>query len=273
LPVLDARAAGWPRAKKLHRKNEACGSGLCCTLFSGSAIRVSLATKQERRLMKKTLLALLLAAPLTAWSSLITVNSFSNIQYWTGAGTNSAALVLEFGGPSTPASVAWGYRWNGPSTAASMLFALAGTITVTGTTAPSPLAGSDPRLSVDASFFSGFGGYFVNTIAYNQSGLPAPWTQATRLIEDAYFVDGTYPTLYSLNSAGLWGGSFAQAQVGMSDISLTNGVWIGFVQSDGAADPRTFAQPVAAVPEPGTAALLVLGGACAVLWRKLAVQS
>ena len=223
--------------------------------------------------MKKILMALLLAAPCTSWSSLITVTNFNNVQYWAGTGTNSAALVLEFGGLSTPASVAWGYRWNGSSTAASMLFALAGTITVTGASAPSPLAGSDPRLSVDASFFSGFGGYFVNTISYNQSGLPAPWSQTTGVIEDAYFVDGTYPSLYSLNSAGLWGGSFAQAQVGMSDISLTNGVWIAFVQSDGAADPRTFAQPVAAVPEPGTAALLVLGAACAFLWRKLKTQS
>ena len=223
--------------------------------------------------MKKTLLALLLAAPLTAWSSLITVNSFTNIQYWTGTGTNSAALVLEFGAPTTPASVAWGYRWNGSSTAASMLFALAGTITVTGTNAPLPLAGSDPRLLVDAIFFPAFGGYFVNTISYNQNGLPAPWTQTVRLIEDGYFVDGTYPTLYSLNSAGLWGASFAQAQVGMSDILLTNGVWIGFVQSDGAADPRIFAQPVAAVPEPQTIALLVLGAASAFLWRKLTAQS
>jgi len=223
--------------------------------------------------MKKTLLALLLAAPLTSWSSLITVNSFGDIQYWTGTGTNSAALILEFGGPSTPVSVAWGYRWNGSSTAASMLFALAGTITVTGTNAPSPLTGSDPRLSVDASFFSEYGGYFVNTISYDQSGLPVPWSQTTRVIEDAYFVDGTYPTLYSLSSAGLWGGSFAQAQVGMSEISLTNGVWIGFVQSDGAEDPRTFAQPVAAVPEPRTAALLVLGAACALLCRKLTSHS
>jgi hypothetical protein len=222
--------------------------------------------------MRKHLLALLIAAPLTSWSQLITVNSFTNIQYWTGSGTNSAALVLEFGGPSIPASVAWGYRWNGSSaTAATLLFSLAGTIT--GTSAPAPLLGSDPRLSVDVSFFPDYGGYFVNTISYNQSGLPAPWTQAMRLIEDAYFVDKTYPTLYSLNSVGLWGASFAQAQVGMSDIPLTNGVWIGFVQSDGADDPRTFAQPVAAVPEPRTSALLVLGAACAFLWRKLTAQS
>jgi hypothetical protein len=157
-----------------------------------------------------------------------------------------------------------------------MLFALAGTITVTGTNAPSPLAGSDPRLSVDASFFSGFGGYFVNSINYNQIGLPIPWTPVVRAIQNKYdpeLGEGPYPTLYSLNSGGLWGSSFVQAQVGMSDLSLTNGVWIAFVQSDGADDPRVFVQPVAAVPEPGTVALLALGAACTVLWRKLTIRS
>jgi len=213
--------------------------------------------------MRNTILALLFAAPLTAWSSLITVNSFSNVQYWTGSGTNSAALVLEFDNSATPASIAWGYRWNGSATASSMLFALAGTIT--GTSAPSPLLGSDSRLAVDVSFFSGFGGYFVNTISYNQVGLPSPWTQSLRLIKDDYFGDGTYPTLYSLNNSGTWNSSFVQAQVGMSTLALSNGMWVGFVQSDGASDPRTFAQPVAAVPEPGTAALIAFGAALAAL--------
>lgn len=223
---------------------------------SGSLLPI----KQERQLMRKYLLALLIAAPPTLWSQLITVSSLNNIQYWTGSGTNSAALVLQFGASATPASIAWGYRWNGTSaTAATMLFSLAGTIT--GSSAPAPLLGADPRLSVDVSFFSGFGGYFVNTISYNQSGLPAPWGQVSRTIKDDYFGDGTYPTLYSLNSTGLWNSSFALAQVGMSQMVLTNGAWIGFVQSDGAADPFAFAQPVAAVPEPTSLALLGAGGA------------
>lgn len=211
--------------------------------------------------MRKILLALLLAVPLTSWSQLITVTNLDNIQYWTGTGTNRAALVLEFGDLATPTSIAWGYRWNGSRNASSLLFALAGTIT--GSNAPSPLAGADARLSVDVSFFAEYGGYFVNTISYAQSGLPAPWTQTTRVIQDDYFGDGSYPTLYSLNSTGPWGNSFVQAQVGMSDLSISNGMWIGFVQSDGADDPRIFAQPVAAVPEPRTLALLVL--ACGLL--------
>ncbi|MFM8457592.1 MAG: hypothetical protein ACKOB0_01405 [Chthoniobacterales bacterium] len=172
--------------------------------------------------MKKLLLALLAAAPCTAWSSLITVNSFTNIQFWTGSGTNRAALVLDFGSPETPSSIAWGYRWNGATnTAATMLFSLAGTIT--GASAPAPLLGSDPRLSVDVSFFPGYGGYFVNTITYNQVGLPSPWTQTSRQIKDDYFFDGTYPTFYTLNGTGTWtGAGFALANVGMSDTPLLN---------------------------------------------------
>ena len=119
--------------------------------------------------------------------------------------------------------------------------------------------GADPRLSVDVSFFSSFGGYFVNSIAYNQVGLPSPWTQSVRLIQDDYFGDGTYPTLYSLNGAGIWSASLLQAQVGMSTLALSNGMWVGFVQSDGASDPRSFVQPAAAVPEPGIVGLLALG--------------
>ena len=213
--------------------------------------------------MRKILLALLIAAPCTAWPQLITVSSLSDIQYWNGSGTNRAGLVLEFGDAATPTSIAWGYRWNGPSSAASALFALAGTIT--GSSAPSPLLGADPRLSVDVSFFPDYGGYFVNSMSYNQVGLSAPWTQNARLIQDNYFGDGTYPTLYSLNSTpGVWANSFTLAEVGMSDLSLSNGMWIGFVQSEG-VDPLVFAQPVAAVPEPRTWALLAAGATIVLL--------
>ncbi|MBU3666646.1 MAG: PEP-CTERM sorting domain-containing protein [Chthoniobacterales bacterium] len=206
--------------------------------------------------MRKIVLVLLFAAPLTSWSQLITVSSFDDIQYWAGSGTNRAALVLEFSNAVTPSSIAWGYQWNGISTADSMLFALAGAIT--GSNAPSPLAGSDMRLSVDVSFFANPRGYFVNTIRYDQNGLPSPWSQSIRFIQNNYFGDGTYPTIYSLDSTGLWSSSFTQAQVGMSDLVLSDGMWVGFAQSDGIADPRAFAQAVAAVPEPSSLALLVL---------------
>lgn len=203
--------------------------------------------------------ALLVSSAPTVWSSLITVNSFDDIQYWAGSGTNRAALVLEFGVTGTPASAAWGYRWNEePSTAATMLFSLAGTIT--GSSAPAPVPGADPRLSADVSFFGDFGGYFVNRLIYEQAGLPSPWAQEPRTIEDNYFADLTYATFYTLNgTGGQWNGSsFLLANVGISETPLENGAWMAFTQSDGTEASKSFIQPVSVVPEPRMLQFLLL---------------
>jgi hypothetical protein len=217
--------------------------------------------------MKKALLTLLLIAPLTSWSQLITVSSFSNIQYWTGAGTNSAALVLEFGSPSTPDSITWGYRWNGSATLEDLIFSVAGAIPG----GPAPRAGADPRLTFDVSFFSfdDVTGYFVNSISYNQIGLPAPWSQTVRSMENNYFVDLTYPALYSLAGSGIWSASlFSPANVGMSDLTLGNGGWYGFVQVDEFEGDYAFAQPASAVPEPRVWALLAAGATLLLLVKR-----
>jgi hypothetical protein len=213
--------------------------------------------------MKKMLLALLVASPFSSWSQLVTVNSFNDVQYWTGAGTNRAALVLDFGVSETPASIAWGYRWNGNATVASMLFAVTGGITGSGM--PSPLPGADVRLSINGTYFASFDGYFINSISYDQIGLPAPWSQSLRLIQDNWAIDGTYPSLYSIGGNGTWTGTpLTAASVGISGLSLTDGGWFGFAQTDG-QDPYVFAQPASAVPEPSALALLALGAAALLL--------
>lgn len=184
------------------------------------------------------------------------VSNFDDVQFWTGSGPNRSVLVLEFSdnNNSVPTSVAWGYRWSGSTTMASMVFALTGSITGSGV--PSPLAGADPRLAIDTTYFASFDAYFVNSITYNQIGLPAPWSQTVRAIEDNYFVDTTYPTIFTLAGNGVWNGApFAQAQVGMSGLSLANGGWYGFAQTDGFDEFYTFAQPASAVPEPSVAGL------------------
>lgn len=196
----------------------------------------------------------------------IDVNSFDNVQYWTGSGPNRSVLVMQFGAPDAPTSVAWGYRWSGSATAASMVFALAGNITGSGM--PTPLAGSDARLSVDGTYFASFDGYFLNSLTYNQVGLPAPWTQSARLIEDNWAIDGTYPSLYSLAGNGTWTGNpFTAASVGISSLSLTDGGWVAFAQTDG-TDPYTFGKPVSAVPEPSVVGLLGLAALSAIVWRR-----
>lgn len=61
--------------------------------------------------------------------------SLDDVQFWTGSGTNRAALVIHWSAPevlnntSVPSpvaekSMAWGYRWNGASTAKNMFDAI-----------------------------------------------------------------------------------------------------------------------------------------------------
>lgn len=222
--------------------------------------------------MKKwfaALLALLVLA-LEIRAQLVTVNNFDDIQFWAGSGENRSVLVLQFSANNQPASIAWGYRWGRSATAASMIFALAGNISGSGM--PAPTAGSDARMSVDGSFFPSFGGYFLNSITYNQTGLPIPWTQSLRTIEDNWLVDGTYPSLYTRAGNGIWNSDpFSAAQVGISDINLFNGGWIAFAQTDG-TDPLVFTQPVSAVPEPTSLVLLATGGLLWAFWRSTALR-
>jgi hypothetical protein len=194
------------------------------------------------------------------------VAGFADIGFWAGSGTNASAFVLQFGTAAAPTSITWGYRWNGSGSVADMIFSLAGDITVTGgETLP---AGTDPRLAVDATYYE-YGeatGYYLTAIRYEQVGLPPGWDQITRSIVDEYFVNGTYPVLYAAPAAGgAWTGAgepplmpFTYSLVGISDLGLAPGGWYGFVQGTGASS-FGFTQPVSAVPEPPSWAL-VAGG-------------
>jgi hypothetical protein len=79
--------------------------------------------------------------------------SLNDIQFWTGSGTNRAALVVEwttpesFGYTTVPAPIAdkslvWGYRFNGTTTGAQMFNAI---------------VAADPRLYAVEVFYAGYG--------------------------------------------------------------------------------------------------------------------
>jgi hypothetical protein len=89
--------------------------------------------------------------------------SFQDVQFWTGAGTNRAALVVEWSAPEsygsstvpTPVadqSLVWGYRFNGTATGTEMLRAI---------------LDADPRLYVlaDTTY-----GTYVEGIGFNRDG-------------------------------------------------------------------------------------------------------
>jgi hypothetical protein len=203
-------------------------------------------------------------------AELANVQTFGDILFWAGSGTNAAALVLQFpttttSGSAAPAAIAWGYRWNGSATMEQMVFSLAGTI-IDG---PAPVAGSDSRLAMNVADYGTqqASDYFVDSIAYAQNGLPAGWSPVTREMPGW---DGTnWVALYTLAGNGSWTGDpFVVSDVGMSSIALGAGDWYGFVQAAGPAT-FSFAQPVAAVPEPNPWAAAVCGCLTALVARRL----
>jgi len=153
--------------------------------------------------MQKIGLSLALASLL--FVSKTSAVSLDEIQFWTGSGTNRAALVVEwsapesFGGSTVPAPVAdktqvWGYRFNGSATGTQMLTAI---------------LAADPRLYVviDDTY-----GTYVDAIGYNQDGSGVNgltdgsttnfFTQGV-LIDPTLDIDAAAP----LNSGDLyWGG-------------------------------------------------------------------
>jgi hypothetical protein len=196
----------------------------------------------------------------------VPVNGLADLILWAGSGEHEAGFVLQFSETENPTAVAWGYRWSGSATVEEMIFAIAGTTTITN--GSSPPAGLDGRLAVVAQFFSFgvSGGNFINSISYDQTGLPAPWSQAGRQIVNDWEETGTYPAFYfKADADGSFGSptmEFEAADVGISDLSLVSGGWYGFVQGSG-SETFSFTQPVAAVPEPGTWALAAAAAAVA----------
>lgn len=237
------------------------------------------------------LAAVLVQGPVRA--DFVTAGDFTDLLFWAGSGTNQAAFVTFFDDPvygdgDAPAAVAWGYRWDGQKTQADMLFALAGSITVNGSapSPPVPQPGSDPRLAIDVDYFTSgtLSGYLLNAIRYDQVGLPAPWSPSVRVMdasgpapESGYLYIAPYRS--GPGSGGAWpaGGVLDLIpDTGIFDTPLEDDAWYGFVETVyaytlvgdqiewlGFPGQYTFAQPVAAIPEPSAVTLLAWGGVCA----------
>ena len=101
-------------------------------------------------------LATAAALSLTVPMSLRGDMTFSDIHYWTGEGTNSAALVIDWTDEARPESaLVWGFRWNGDTgpTVAEML---------------AEVARDDRRFHVFTSL--GTWGLQINAIGYDADG-------------------------------------------------------------------------------------------------------
>jgi hypothetical protein len=187
-------------------------------------------------------IALLMALPLGCLHAQTLVNSFDDIQFWAGSGTNRAALVIEWPDVDSPKSVAWGYRWNGSATAQDMMFALAGVIAG----GPTPSAGSDPRLQLELNYYGGnLSDYFVEVIRFDQRALGGGWTSANRLMPGYDGVD--FNALYFRYSTSQWtSATFTQSWFGPAGVPLQDGAWVGWIYTDGFEMQMPFVQPFAA---------------------------
>ena len=202
------------------------------------------------------------------------VQSFDDIQFWTGSGPNRSALVLQWNDGGTPTSLAWGYRWSGNATGIGMLKAIAGATTVTPPQSPSTildtLSGADSRLTLTMERY-GFGDS-IFSVSFNdgiQNRTRADWATGYWAYSvfggnfnyptyDAnwnYTGDANYLQIGSVNYSSV---SWFSSPIGASDRELVNGSWDAFNFAPGFTT-NAIEQPFAvSVPEPSVAILVMI---------------
>lgn len=191
------------------------------------------------------------------------VGSFDDILYWAGSGTNRAALVLQWNDGLAPASVVWGFRWNGTATGMDMLRAIAGESLISDELgdAVEVASGADSRLRLGFVRY-GFGDSLLSVDYLSPEGTrtQSDWYGAYW----QYYVYGgafTYsdwgsPTVLTYDqpgSASYAAVDWSYSPVGAADRPLSDGSW----------DTWSFAPDSTAVqvqqPAPATPPVPVLG--------------
>ena len=191
------------------------------------------------------------------------VDSFDDVVFWTGAGANRAAMVIDFvdSGDADPALV-WGFRWDGEARGRHMLDAvLAADARLYGKIGNQPTVfnailglgydrNDDGAFAVVGETFDAngvaFGGPFERLAPSN----PADW-----------YREGWDDTFwhYGVANTNPWTtGAWASSQGGASSRLLGDGAWDSWALSSNAEDPPiydlVFAEnPVAATPPGGYA--------------------
>jgi hypothetical protein len=208
------------------------------------------------------------------------VESFSDIQFWTGSGENRSALVLQWNDAGTPASLAWGYRWSGNATGIGMLKAIAGQTTVSPSGDPNTVletsSGEDARMTLSIERY-GFGDS-VFAMSF-QDGITtrsqADWSSGYW----AYSIFGGNfdytnwgdPTVITYNTPGSTAYSsvsWFSAPIGASDRELVDGSWDAFHFAPGFATSAILQPDAVSVPEPSVVVLVAIALGFCVLKRR-----
>ena len=207
--------------------------------------------------------AAVVALPYLAGTASAQMLNFTDIQNWTGTGSNQAAMVVDWHDSKGPESLAWGYRWDGNATGLQMLQAI---------------DAADSRLQ----FSFAYGGGFIYSIGYdlnNNGGTFTPGTPGfdndgnsteTGSASDPndHYAEGVFSKFwgYDITAGSPYGGSgtWAESPVGAGDRQLVNGSWDGWSlsydeQNFSIPDPG-FPTPADPAPEPPAWMMVALGG-------------
>lgn len=188
--------------------------------------------------------------------------SLDDIQLWAGTGTQRAALVIEWPDGPEPRSLLWGFRWDGAATGLDMLQAV---------------VQADPFLYAHLGQF-GWGtaifglGYDLNQngvftvdppVAFDTGGLAvdtSPDDARTASDPGDLWREGWNTGFWAYYLKSSEAAAWESAMTGAAGRTLSDGVWDGYRFAPGFVGNPPGEPVPAAVPEPASAALLVLGG-------------
>ena len=189
---------------------------------------------------------------------------FDQIQFWTGSGTNRAAVVIQWNDGGTPSSMVWGYRWNNIATGFDMLRSVTGYSSIHypgATTNHATYLGADSRLVASWSQFA-FGNALDSIVFQqgNDSRGQSDWSNGFweyslfggQFDYDLYDENWNYVETATYNQVGsLFYSDVAwlAAPLGASDRILVNGSWDAWSFSAGFVSSPV-ASPVSATPLP-----------------------
>jgi len=215
----------------------------------------------------KNWIAALTMLPFSCLQAQTQINSFDDVQYWVGSGQNRAVVVLQWNDGLNPASVAWGYRWDGAATGLDMLRAIAGSTIVTDPAGDPVSAGSgaDERLRLGLVQYSF--GLSILSLEYATPGAPARtqsdwfsgyWEYFIRGGNFEYYDWNTQSTaVYNAPGSNTYSAdSWASAPVGAGDRPLIDGAWDAYSFALGFTTAAVQSPTAAPLPVPVASCIL-----------------
>lgn len=192
--------------------------------------------------------------------------TFDNIDFWVGSGSNEAALVIDWNDGKTSESLVWGYRWDGTATGEDMFHAIvtsddrlfANVSTAFGGGLGTALYGlgydldDDGNFGVSPSLTFGSGGYSVDSPSDGRTP-----TDPADHWQEGWFSDGYWSYwVGGENASPSWGFS----SLGMSSRVLADGSWDGWSYAAGFSSSAPSTPDAAQIPAPAAPLMLGLGG-------------